>query len=91
MFILRFVHITPDPQLRLTSFMMSLQTLSTIILILDLFAIWHSLLNLCSGFDYDCATVPACFFLLQPCMHCIPFQTLEFTMQVPVLLGLSSA
>ena len=35
--------------------MMSLPMLSTIILILDLFA---TLLNLCSGFDYDCATVP---------------------------------
>ena len=39
---------------RQTSFMMSLQTLSTIIFILNLFAT----LNLCSGFDYDCATVP---------------------------------
>ena len=54
--------------------MMSLQMLSTIIFILDLFA---TLLNLCSGFDYDCATVPACFFLLQPCIaYCLTFKGL---------------
>ena len=48
--------------------------LSTIIFVLDLFA---TLLNLCSGFDNDCAAVPAGFFLLQPCIaYCLTFKGL---------------